>query len=192
MESKKTSNDFFSKNENEIETIIREYWITIDSYIINNDGSIDVGGDVIFAKNMGFITELPLKFNKVSGNFDCSQLSLTTLKNSPIEVGNFDCSFNQLLSLEHAPKKVIGTFIFDNTTKSLYTGEKSCDFKKVELFFRTNDPKLVGLPDIISKNAIYLPIILKYQKYYEIWNHDKSLNEANFDGLIEDIQDGLE
>lgn len=193
METGRLINDFFSTNENEIEAIIREYWILIDNYTCNDDKSINVDGNVRFPKNMDFLTEIPLKFNKVSGDFDCSGLSLKTLKNSPIEVtGNFNCTFNPLSTLEYAPKKIGKTFAFDNTIKSLYIGDQSCDFNEVELFFRTNDPELVGLPDIISKNAIYLPIILKYQKYYEIWNQDKSLNEDNFNGLIEDIKDGLE
>lgn len=193
MESENLLNDFFSANENEIEAIIREYWIIIKGdYIINVDGSINVDGNVSFPQNMG-LTELPLKFNKVTGSFDITRLSLKTLKGSPIEVGgNFDCSFNQLSSLEYAPKKVAGTFAFDNTVKSLYTGDSNCNFNKVELFFRTNIPELVGLSDIITKHSIYLPTVFKYQKYYDIWNFDKSLNEANFDGLIEDIMDGLE
>ena len=39
----------------------------IENYIINDDGLIDVNGDV-FIQNSEF-TKLPLKFNKVSGEF---------------------------------------------------------------------------------------------------------------------------
>lgn len=172
----------FLNQENVIEKTIRDYWIIIDQYTINSDGSIEVVGNVKFSKIMSFLTELPLKFNKVSGDFDCSRNKLTSLIGSPIEVGgDFDCSYNEITSLEFAPKKVGGTFTFDNMVKSIYTGNKSCNFNEVELYFRTNDPKLIGLSKIITDNACFLPIIFKYQHYYE-----------RFDELLEDILDGLE
>jgi hypothetical protein len=52
-------------SEQEIHDICKKYNIT--NYTINSDGSIDVNGSVYL--NDKNLTELPLKFNKVSGYF---------------------------------------------------------------------------------------------------------------------------
>ena len=76
----------------------------------NADGSIDVHGDVdLYRLNL---KKIPLKFNKVSGYFDCSYNNLTSLEGAPKEVGGaFWCTNNQLTSLEGCPKEVGGDFI---------------------------------------------------------------------------------
>lgn len=86
--------------EEDIRNICSRY--NIDKYIINDDLSIDVDGSVhICAQN---IEALPLVFNKVSRNFDCSRNKLTTLYGAPREVGgSFYCSNNDLKTLEHSP-----------------------------------------------------------------------------------------
>ena len=86
--------------------------LKIDNYTINPDGSIDVDGDVV----MLIFNELPIKFNKVSGNFYCSYNNLSTLKNFPNEVGG-------------------ETFLYGNPLKSLdgYNGgydKLFCDNKE--------------------------------------------------------------
>ena len=88
----------------------------IENYIINDDGSIDVNGDV-YIQNSEFteislkLTELPLKFNKVRGDFDCSNNKLTTLKGCPKYVGgNFSCGNNNLTDLKGSPKVIDGSF----------------------------------------------------------------------------------
>jgi hypothetical protein len=92
---------------NSIHDICKEYNIT--NYTINDDGSIDVNGDVnLWGKGL---TELPLVFNKVSGWFDCVRNNLTSLKGSPRWVGSdFNCYRNQLTSLEFSPNYVGGDF----------------------------------------------------------------------------------
>ena len=48
-----------------------------------------------------------INFGKVTGDFNCSGLNLTSLKGAPQEVGrDFDCSWNKLTSLEGAPQEV--------------------------------------------------------------------------------------
>lgn len=81
----------------------------IKNYTINDDGSIDVAGDVDLSfKNL---TELPLRFNKVTGNFHCGYNNLTSLKGSPRWIGgNFTCNYNQLTNLEFSPDYVGGGF----------------------------------------------------------------------------------
>ena len=173
---------FFTK-ENEIARVIRDHWIMIDQYIINDDGSIDVDGNVKFSTD--YLTELPLRFNKVTGDFDCSKLSLVTLKNAPLEVGgDFDCSFNNLTSLRYAPTKVGGTITFDNMLKTICTGNVNCYFNKVKLLYRT-DISNIRLPDLICENVTVLKVVFKYQKYFDIQNED-ILN-----AMIKEIYEGM-
>ena len=81
----------------------------IKNYTINDDGSIDVNGDVYLS--FKDLTELPLTFNKVTGWFDCSYNNLTTLKGCPRWVGSsFICSYNNLTSLEFSPDYVGSNF----------------------------------------------------------------------------------
>jgi hypothetical protein len=98
---------FESVNEEEIHDICKEF--NIENYTINRDGTIDVNGSVNLP-NKG-LTKLPLKFNKVSGNFSCSYNQLTTLEGAPKSVsGDFYCRGNKLTSLKGAPKSVGGDF----------------------------------------------------------------------------------
>jgi hypothetical protein len=77
-------------------------------YTLNN-GRIDVEGNVDIPSLE--LTELPVKFGKVTGNFYCSENKLTSLEHAPITVsGDFYCSRNQLTSLEHCPTTVTGDF----------------------------------------------------------------------------------
>ena len=130
----------------------------IENYTINNDGSIDVDGDVyLYEKGL---TELPLTFNKVSGNFNCSINQLTRLKGSPRWVGGwFSCSHNDLTSLEFSPdyvaddfscrgneltdlvgspKEVGGDFNCDNNKKLITI--KGCSEKIGSVFYCSNTP----------------------------------------------------
>ena len=102
---------FENFNKSEIEDICRKY--EIENYTINPDGSIDVDGDV----NLYYLklTKLPLKFNKVFGDFSCSNNELTSLDGCPKEVGgDFYCNNNKLTSLDGSPKEVGGDFNCDN------------------------------------------------------------------------------
>jgi hypothetical protein len=92
----------------EIHRICEEYGIK--NYTINVDGSIDVDGDVdLWSRGL---SELPVKFNNVSGYFNCSWNDLTTLEGCPKSVGgNFNCSWNNLTTLDFAPKLLGGRFM---------------------------------------------------------------------------------
>jgi len=90
-----------------IHKICKEYGIK--NYTVNTDGSIDVDGDVsLFGIGL---TKLPLKFNHVSGYFNCIFNNLTTLEGGPQSVGgHFYCRNNNLTTLEGCPKSVGGDF----------------------------------------------------------------------------------
>ena len=107
----------------------------IKDYTINDDDSIDVNDHVNLFNLV--LTELPLKFNKVSGNFYCKGNKLTTLKGSPIEVGEtFNCSYNELTSLKHSPIKVSGDF---RCTDNNLTDLKGCPKFVRDDFFCSNN-----------------------------------------------------
>lgn len=165
------SNNIFTPHlskEEEIKNIIREHWIIIDDYTINENGTLNINGNVKFPEIMNYHTVLPLKFSSVTGDFDISRLNLTTLYGCPSFIGgDFNCSYNHLDSLKYAPKKVDGNVYFFSASNKFQNR--------------------------LSKYFEYIKIILKYHEYYEIWCiSDNSLIDSNFDLLIEDILDGLE
>ena len=105
-----------------IQIICEQY--NIINYTINSDGSIDVNGWVDLSEKG--LTELPLSFNKVYGNFFCGDNKLTTLKGSPRWVdGSFYCSSNRLPSLEFCPDYVGSYFIcrYNNLTDNYCESE---------------------------------------------------------------------
>ena len=178
-----------------IEEICFRY--NIDNYTINDDGSIDVN-DHVFLDNKknpdaSPITELPLRFNKVTKNFYCQENALTDLKGCPIEVGgsfycddnslttlkggpekvgkHFSSKHNLLTSLEFAPKEVGEDFIFQ---RNLLTTLKGC-------------PKSIGRDFICHENRLvdidFIPDSIK-RKFQIHGNPISSIfNEANMDFL---------
>jgi len=76
----------------------------------NPDGSIDFDGEVNIANK--YISEIPVKFRNVDGDFVCRNNNLTSLENAPEYVSyTFDCGNNLLTSLKGAPTKVGEAFI---------------------------------------------------------------------------------
>jgi len=98
-------------NHHDIKLICKKYGIR--NYTINDDYTIDVIGNVdLYDKRL---TELPLKFRKVIGIFDCSKNQLVSLKGSPeIVLGMFRCDNNNLVDLQDGPKEVINTYDCSN------------------------------------------------------------------------------
>lgn len=79
-----------------------EYWLKKNNdanYIINDDLSVDVDGDVnIISKKLD---KIPIKYNNIKGNFDCSNNNLSTFDNFPEYVGNYMwCNQNEFISLK--------------------------------------------------------------------------------------------
>jgi hypothetical protein len=119
-----------------IEKVCSDY--NIKNWRINKNNLVDVDGDVCLSK-MG-ITNIPIKFGKVEGNFNCSFNKLESLFGAPGEVGgDFDCSANKLKSIEFSPIYVGGDYnINNNRIKSLlncphYIGQSlNCHINKLE------------------------------------------------------------
>ena len=139
-----------------IEEICKKYGI--ENYTINDDGSIDVDGDVlIWGCNLN---EMPLKINKVTGNFNCSENAQNDLKGSPRWVGgSFYSRFNNLTTLEGCPEKVDGDFYIDN---SKLTNLKGCtkyiggefDCSDNELTSLEGCPKSIGQGFYVDRNCL--------------------------------------
>ena len=143
--------DFINESTKEdIESICFKYGIK--NYTINEDGTIDVDGDVnLSGKN---IDKLPLKFGKVTGNFNCSYNQLTSLEGSPSEVGgDFICYQNKLTSLEGSPSRVGGSFYCSSNKLTSLEGSP----KRVDGDFLCHYNQLVdvkGFPLIIRGDIV--------------------------------------
>ena len=93
---------------NEKEVIEVEY-IDQDNYKEYIGKTVKVNGYVNLS-NLG-LTEIPINFTEVYGNFYCYENKLTSLEGAPEKVGgSFWCSWNKLTTLEGCPKEVGGFF----------------------------------------------------------------------------------
>jgi hypothetical protein len=93
-----------TKNHKEVERLLKEYFEITGKPTINSDGTVDIEGHCELRKDKK-VNQLPVKFGKVSGKFDCENNQLTSLEGAPQSVGsNFYCYNNQLTSLDGAPQ----------------------------------------------------------------------------------------
>ncbi len=175
---------------NDIEAKCVQY--KIEKYSINNDGSIDVVGDVDISKSK--LTNIPLIFNRVSGFFSCCTNDLTSLDGCPVEVGDFfDCSENpNLTSLKGCPEKIGAgaAFMCDD-----------CDLTSFEFLPSIGASYLSwsGIKRLPKEFCDYIYNVLdtdqyevlpKYLSYYDVWE-DGVYQENNMKDLVDDILDGL-
>jgi len=197
------------EEKDQIDFICKEY--KIKNYTINSDGSIDVDGDVDLRDR--HLIKLPLQFGKVSGNFSCNHNKLTTLKGSPVTVGkgyscctnklislvggpvtvggSYHCYLNALTTLEGAPESIGGGFFcMHNDLISIFSGDIDIDI--IGSFDCNNNNKLPQQFLSNCHNKVVIKLILKYQRHFEIWNDDLTLNEENFKDLLLEIEEGLE
>ena len=97
---------------NPIDILKIKNWLkdnNVKNYKINDTGSVDVNENMDLSYNG--LSEIPIKFGHVTGNFICYRNKLTSLKNCPDTIdGDFNCSFNKLSSLEYGPKNVGGEY----------------------------------------------------------------------------------
>jgi hypothetical protein len=135
------------------------YEFGVRNYTINDDGSIDVKGDVSIPTSG--LTEIPITFNKVSGDFYCQNSDLTTLKGSPRFVGgSFYCQKNKLTDLKGGPNKVSGSFYcYFNQITSLEEGPEhigdSITCSNNKLTDLKGSPKFIGGSFRCDENNIF-------------------------------------
>lgn len=129
----------------------QQYGLDPDKIKLNRDGSIDYDGDIAFEFDQFESTGLmPVRFNKVNGDFYCSYAHLTSLEGAPKVVsGSFVCTHNHLTSLEGAPHTVGKSFSCrNNNIISLKGGPKNVgDEYWCNINLLTN---LEGAPKIIK------------------------------------------
>jgi hypothetical protein len=204
------NNIITQEEKNKIDALCKK--IKIRNYTINGDGSIDVNGNAIMAFHYFDEKTLPIKFNRVSGDFNCSNNKLTSLVGCPVEVGgSFDCRENALTSLEGCPKKVGENFDCEANRLNSLLG---CPLNIIGFFDCSSNKltSLVGCPTVVgghfqcSNNILPREIIealeytkllnteeqdifLKYQAYFNVWTPE--FNEEGMNELIAEIKDGL-
>ena len=103
----------------------------------------DYDGDLYRDELINFVSEnrdgFLVDFGKITGNFDCSGLNLTSLKGAPTEVGGwFGCNNNRLTSLKGAPQTIGGWFSCQNNQFTSLEGAPqtvggifSCSYNKL-------------------------------------------------------------
>ena len=147
---------------NKIRSLCVKY--SILDYTINDDGSIDVEHSVDLSYALSNMSELPLKFNKVNGSFDCSNNNLETLEGSPKYVKNmFNCSRNKLTNLHFAPKKS-ECFVCN---RNMITSLEGCPESVETLFYcqENNLTTLKGGPESVGNE-------------FSCWNNELSSLEG--------------
>ena len=100
------SESFFSNMNVGEEAKIRAWLdkMNIKNYTINKDG-VDVKGNVEISNRN--LVEIPIKFNKVGGDFYCDNNKLTSLEGAPEKVGgSFYCYNNKAQFTEEDVRKV--------------------------------------------------------------------------------------
>jgi hypothetical protein len=156
--------------KSKIRKICKEY--KIKNYTINNDLSIDVDDSVGFFSEG--LVKMPLKFNRVSGNFNCSSNYLTSLLGCPQWVGSdFACSGNKIDSLEFFPKFIGGgIYVYNNKLTSLKGIPKNinyidCDNNKIWSF--------IGIPDNFRGG-----LLCEFNPIENIWKLFESIKDIEF------------
>lgn len=101
------------------EEFMDRHHIDEKDFCISND-AVDVNGSITISQDDLIDNRLPFLFGRVTGNFDCSGLGLTSLLRCPREVGgNFNCSNNKLKSLDKGPQIVGGDYMCLNNEFAL-------------------------------------------------------------------------
>jgi hypothetical protein len=172
--------------KSKIVEICKKY--NILNYTINDDFSINVDSDVDLSNFE--LDKIPLKFRKVSGNFNCNSNNLTSLEGCPKWVGRyFWCHRNKLNSLEFGPIEVGDNFICYNNKITSFEGVPrilnniDCEFNDIWSFR--------GIPDNFKGN-----ILCSGNPIYRIWDLFKSGKDIEFFNdcqIIRDLEtpDGL-
>ena len=159
-----------TKDQNSIEYICRKYGI--ENYIINDDETVDVDGDVNLYKKG--LTKLPIKFGKVTGYFFCGHNHLTTLEGAPYWVGKyFDCNKNKLTSLKGGPSTVLSYYACNDNQLVNFKGFPE-DFEHEFIYIKDN-PVSKLLKDITSEK--YTKFIYWCNEYDAITDDGKVIPE---------------
>jgi hypothetical protein len=129
------------EDQAEIKKLLKEYFDIKGTPTINPNGTVDIDGDCKLKIDKK-VNQLPVKFGKVSGHFNCNDNQLTSLEGAPQSVGgNFYCYRNQLTSLVGSPQSVGGNFSCDDNQLTSLIGAP----QSVGGIFWCNDNQLTSL-----------------------------------------------
>ena len=108
----------FFQTKEEIEEWLNKMEIT--NYIINEDLTVDVNGNVTLEGEK--FEYFPVKFRKVSGKFNSSYCEkITSLEGCPSKVGDdFLCSRNQLVDVKGFPLNIRGYISIEGPVKEIF------------------------------------------------------------------------
>lgn len=114
-------------------------------YSINNDGSVDVYGNVNISDRG--LENIPIVYSYVQGNFVCSNNKIASLKGAPQKVdGDFICRKNRLTDLQGGPEIVHGNYeCSDNDITNLLGAPK-----RIDKLFSCRNNKLTHLKNLPS------------------------------------------
>lgn len=166
---------------NEIENIFKtNFFIDGGHHIDPDTGIISVYGSVLIRKRM---KEIPVQFDFVDGDFDCSYKGLHTLKGAPRNVGgDFKCNDNLLTNLNHSPVRVSGNFLCDQNWLTSLIGAP----QEIKGKFNSSDNPLTtleGAPRIVEQGfeityRPHLPL-LRLCQYADVavWQAPESVEE---------------
>lgn len=111
--------DQFLTDNIDINLFMKKCHMNKEEYIINEDKSVDViesgrGNGRMNMSDMQ-LKNIPVKFRKVEGGFDCSENKLTTLKGCPNEIGGlFSFHSNNIYIIDKFPQGADGIMHFGN------------------------------------------------------------------------------
>ena len=124
-----------------------------NKFTINDDGSLDVIGDVTFIGGLG-IRKLPVVFNKITGFFRCHDKNLSSLENSPrIITKDFYCNSNQLTTLIGGPDQILGSFVCYKNKLETLEGFPKLILGNISIY-NNQLTSLVGLPQTFNNDII--------------------------------------
>ena len=133
-----------------------------DKWKLNSNGEVDVDGSVSMSSMN--LTEIPVKFGRVDGEFHCYVNNLTSLEGCSTSIGgNFYCHYNQLTSLEGCSTSIGGNFYCHNnhlTSLEGYPTSVGGDFYCHDNHL-TNYFKTIKEEDFPLWDKLYWGLILK-------------------------------
>ena len=95
-------------DKNQIKQLIKLHFKRTGAISLDPQGVVSCTGDLTL---VGSMSQLPVQFAQVDGDFYCSMNKLTSLAGAPSHVGGyFYCYNNKLTSLAGAPSQVGGNF----------------------------------------------------------------------------------
>ena len=161
---------------------IKEWFeiINNNSYTINDNLIVDVDGDVDISIRV--LSQIPVQFGVINGNFNCNDDNLKSLEGSPeIIKGDFLCEYNQLTSLKGSPKECKNFYCSYNSLTSLKGSPKEC-----EIFDCSENQlkSLNGHPEKCDEFYCYYNLDLTYEY---LNNYDFSFVKRNLYTEYKDI-----